>query len=48
MYIMQEHAYELSQRYKEGKYIIELAHMIKDNNWISNQVSDRPFKADVK
>ncbi|CAJ0942405.1 unnamed protein product, partial [Mesorhabditis belari] len=28
-----EHAYELSQKYKEGKYIIELAHMVKDNGW---------------
>ena len=29
----QEHAFESSQKYKEGKYIIELAHMIKDNGW---------------
>ncbi|KAK4812219.1 hypothetical protein QYF61_011241 [Mycteria americana] len=28
-----EHAFESSQKYKEGKYIIELAHMIKDNGW---------------
>jgi len=28
-----EQAYESSQKYKEGKYIIELAHMIKDNGW---------------
>ncbi|CAB3387819.1 Hypothetical predicted protein [Cloeon dipterum] len=28
-----EHAFELSQKYKEGKYIIELAHMIKENGW---------------
>ena len=28
-----EHAYESSQKYKEGKYIIELIHMIKDNGW---------------
>lgn len=28
-----EHAYESSQKYKEGKYIIELAHMIKENGW---------------
>lgn len=28
-----EHAFENSQKYKEGKYIIELAHMIKDNGW---------------
>ena len=30
---LQEHAFESSQKYKEGKFIIELAHMIKDNNW---------------
>lgn len=29
----QEHAFESSQKYKEGKYIIELAHMIKENGW---------------
>lgn len=29
----QEHAFETSQKYKEGKFIIELAHMIKDNGW---------------
>jgi hypothetical protein len=28
-----EHAYESSQKYKEGKYVIELTHMIKDNGW---------------
>ena len=31
----QEHAFESSQKYKEGKFIIELAHMIKDNGWDS-------------
>lgn len=31
--VFQEHAFESSQKYKEGKYIIELAHMIKDNGW---------------
>lgn len=31
--IFQEHAFESSQKYKEGKFIIELAHMIKDNGW---------------
>jgi len=30
---VQEHAFESSQKYKEGKYIIEVAHMIKDNGW---------------
>jgi hypothetical protein len=29
----QEQAFELSQKYKEGKFIIELSHMIKDNGW---------------
>jgi len=28
-----EHAFESSQKYKEGKYIIELAHMVKENQW---------------
>ncbi|CAH1964785.1 unnamed protein product [Acanthoscelides obtectus] len=28
-----EHAFESSQKYKEGKFIIELAHMIKENGW---------------
>lgn len=32
-YHLQEHAFESSQKYKEGKYIIELAHMIKENGW---------------
>ncbi len=34
-FISQEHAFESSQKYKEGKFIIELAHMIKDNGWES-------------
>lgn len=32
-FFSQEHAFETSQKYKEGKFIIELAHMIKDNGW---------------
>ncbi len=28
-----ERAFEASQKYKEGKYIIEVAHMIKENGW---------------
>jgi len=28
-----ERAFESSQKYKEGKFIIELAHMIKENGW---------------
>jgi hypothetical protein len=31
--LLQEHAFESSQKYKEGKYIIELAHMVKENQW---------------
>jgi hypothetical protein len=31
--LFQEHAFESSQKYKEGKFIIELAHMIKENGW---------------
>ncbi|OQR69686.1 protein yippee 2-like, partial [Tropilaelaps mercedesae] len=34
---LQEHAFESSQKYKEGKYIIELAHMIKENGWGANE-----------
>lgn len=30
---IQEHAFEASQKYKEGKFIIELAHMVKENGW---------------
>ena len=33
IYYFQERAYEDSQKYKEGKFIIELIHMIKDNGW---------------
>jgi len=28
-----QHAFESAQKYKEGKFIIELAHMIKENGW---------------
>ena len=28
-----EQAFESSQKYKQGKYIIELIHLIKDNGW---------------
>lgn len=31
--LSKEHAFESSQKYKEGKFIIELAHMVKDNGW---------------
>ncbi|RCN45307.1 yippee putative zinc-binding protein [Ancylostoma caninum] len=31
--LREEHAFESSQKYKEGKFIIELAHMVKDNQW---------------
>jgi len=33
-----EHAFESSQKYKEGKFIIELAHMIKENGWEKEEV----------
>ena len=31
-----EQAFESSQKYKEGKFIIELIHLIKDNGWESD------------
>lgn len=36
-----EHAFESSQKYKEGKFIIELAHMIKENGWEKESWSGR-------
>lgn len=36
-----ERAYESNQKYKEGKYIIELVHMIKDNGWDANERPQR-------
>lgn len=30
-----KHAFEESEKYKEGKYVIEVAHMVKDNGWNS-------------
>lgn len=33
IFFLQERAFEMSQKYKEGKFIIELSHMIKDNGW---------------
>lgn len=35
-----EHAFESSQKYKEGKYIIELVHMVKDNGWDDQEFSN--------
>ena len=32
-FLLQEHAFESSQKYKEGKFIIEMAHMLKENGW---------------
>lgn len=29
----QEQAFESSQKYKEGKFIIETSHMVKENGW---------------
>jgi hypothetical protein len=34
-----EQAFETSQKYKEGKYIIELIHLIKDNGWDNDLAS---------
>ncbi|XP_050934917.1 protein yippee-like 2 [Lates calcarifer] len=31
--------FESSQKYKEGKFIIELAHMIKDNGWTEGRAA---------
>lgn len=39
-----EHAYESSQKYKEGKFIIELIHMIKDNGWDASPPSGESQK----
>jgi hypothetical protein len=37
-----EHAYEPSQKYKEGKYIVELVHLMKDNCWeVSSSAEER-------
>ncbi|CAH8460324.1 unnamed protein product [Dicrocoelium dendriticum] len=43
-----ERAFEASQRYKEGKVIVELAHLIKDNCWDTEWLSPHhrsPFSA---
>lgn len=40
--LFQEHAFESSQKYKEGKFIIELAHMIKENGWDWNLARPSP------
>jgi len=37
-----EQAFESSQKYKEGKYIIELIHLIKDNGWEDKSVKMSP------
>ncbi len=37
-----ERAFEPSQRYKEGKFIIELAHLIKENRWDEPQPQFQP------
>ncbi|OXB73632.1 UNVERIFIED_CONTAM: hypothetical protein H355_002085 [Colinus virginianus] len=31
--ISKEQAFESSQKYKEGKFIIEMSHMVKENGW---------------
>ncbi|CAF0975407.1 unnamed protein product [Adineta steineri] len=38
-----EHAFESSQKYKEGKYIIELVHMIKDNGWDAENMNQSKY-----
>lgn len=38
-----EQAFESSQKYKEGKFIIELIHLIKDNNWDSLPQNESKF-----
>lgn len=43
---LQEHAFESSQKYKEGKYIIELAHMVKENQWDWDKA--RVYRLDTK
>uniref|UniRef100_A0A5K3F4U4 Yippee domain-containing protein n=1 Tax=Mesocestoides corti TaxID=53468 RepID=A0A5K3F4U4_MESCO len=40
-----ERAFEASQRYKEGKYIIELAHLIKENRWTENSAQPLTFSS---
>ncbi|CAM2717303.1 unnamed protein product [Rotaria socialis] len=38
-----EHAFETSQKYKEGKFIIELVHMIKDNGWDDENIDQSNY-----
>jgi len=40
-----EQAFESSQKYKEGKYIIELIHLIKENGWHKNDSSSLVFNS---
>ena len=42
-FFFKEHAFESSQKYKEGKYIIELVHMIKDNGWDDENVDHSEY-----
>jgi len=42
-FFLKEHAFESSQKYKEGKYIIELVHMIKDNGWDDGNVDHSEY-----
>ena len=37
-----EQAFESSQKYKEGKFIIELIHLIKDNGWEDQTMKSSP------
>lgn len=43
-----EQAFESSQKYKEGKFIIELAHLIKDNGWDNDAVFSTAAAASQK
>jgi hypothetical protein len=43
LFFLKEHAFESSQKYKEGKYIIELVHMIKDNGWDDENVDHSEY-----
>lgn len=45
--LFKEHAFESSQKYKEGKYIIELVHMVKDNGWDDQEFSNPQRKKKI-
>lgn len=43
-----EQAFVPSQKYKEGKYIIELVHMLKENDWDLNSYNARELLKEAK